>query len=176
MSTIKANTWKNSNGVVHKTVIQVETKVINDIASYSSPVGSQTIIDPLSITITPIYASSKIIVKWMINGELHQDNVFRIYKNGILAPNGQNPTVTGRWVGYASGFYDRDESTTPSNWNITYIDTPNTTNPTVYQLAVGSSSGTAYTFYLNRTVASSVTGQDAYERMVSTAIAWEVMQ
>lgn len=176
MSTIKANEWRNLNGVKHKAVAQVETKVINNFGAYSSPVSSETLIDPLSITITPIYDNSKIIVRWMVNGELHQDNVFRVYKNGALAPNGKNNNIGGRWVGYASGFYDRDENSTPSNWSIVYIDNPSTLTPVTYQLAVGSSSGTAYTFYLNRTQGSSDTGQDVYERIVSTATVWEITQ
>jgi hypothetical protein len=176
MSTIKANSWVNLNGIKHQAVAQLQTKIINDRGAYSSPVNSQTIIEPLSITISPLYSNSKIIVQWMVNGELHQDNVFRIFRNGSLAPNGQNTEVSGRWVGYTSAFYDQNEDSTPSNWKILYIDTPNTTAPTTYQLAVGSSSSGAYTFYLNRTVASSDTGQDAYERMVSSAVAWEIMQ
>jgi hypothetical protein len=176
MSILKTNFWSRADGIKHNSVVQVETKIINSRGSYSSPVNSQTIIEPLSIGIKPIYKNSIIIVEWMVNGELHQDNVFRIFKDDFIASNGQNIGAQGRWVGYTSAFYDQNQDSTPSNWSIVYVDTPGTTSTVNYQLAVGSSSSSAFTFYLNRTVASSDTGQDAYERMVSSAVAWEITQ
>jgi hypothetical protein len=175
MSTIKANAWRNLNGVLYNSVVQVQTQIVNTTNAYASPVNSQTIIDPLSITITPIYASSKIIVDWMVNGELHQDNLFRIFRNGVEAPNGRNTSVAAnRFVGYTCGFYDQNEDSTPSNWKITYFDNPGVNTPVTYQLAIGSSTGVAYTFALNRCI--NATFAEPYERMVSTVMIWEIQQ
>jgi hypothetical protein len=55
-----------------------------------------------------------------------------------------------------------------------YIDTPQSTNAVTYQLAVGGSGASAYTFYLNRTVGN--TGSDNQEIMVSSVVAWEILQ
>ena len=173
-SIIKADLWQNTQGIQYNSVIQVQTSLVNERSAWSSPVNSETIITPLSIAITPRYVGSKIVVQWMVNGELHQDNVFRIYRNGIQAPNGRNTTDSGRWSGYASAFYDQNESSTPSNWSILYFDTPNTLTQQTYSLAVGGSGATAYTFYLNRTVGTA--GSDNQEVMVSSVIAWEVVQ
>lgn len=154
--------------------LQVQTSTVNTIASYASSVNSETIITPMNISITPQETDSKIIVQWMLNGEQHQDNVFRIWRNGAEAPNGRNTINTSRWTGFVSGFYDQNESSTPSNWFIQYIDDNPPSGLTTYSLTTGSSSGSNFTFFLNRTYGSSDAGQDAYERMVSTVMAMEV--
>lgn len=141
----------------------------------SAASGNGTPITDLNLTITPKFANSIIVCQWMLNGELHQDNVLLIWKNGALADNGYNQQAGNvRYSGYASAFYDQNESSTPSNWKILYSDTPGSTSPQTYGLACRSSSATAYTFYLNRTVAS--LGADAQENMVSFGMAQEIAQ
>jgi len=113
----------------------------------------------------------------MINGELHQDNVFLIHQNGSLITtsgfegynaNGGN----NRWSGYCSAFYDRNEDTTPSNWNIFYTCPASSTSSRTYAPAVRASGGSAYTFSLNRCLNSAA--QDNIENMVSIGIIHEV--
>jgi len=175
MSILRANQWQNFNGIQYDTVIQCQTIITNNRSTWSSPVSSQTIVTPLTIAITPKRSNSKIVVHWMINGELHQDNVFRIFRNGVEAPNGRNAEApSSRWSGYSAAFYDQNEDSTPSSWNILYMDTPNSAAAQSYQIAVGSSSGAAYTFALNRTLGA--TASDNREIMVSSAVAWEVYQ
>jgi hypothetical protein len=135
--------------------------------------GNGTTVSALNLTITPRFANSQIICDWMINGELHQDNVFLIHKNGAAVANG-NATGNSRWMGMMSGFYDQNEDSTPSNWNLKYVDpTLGSTAARTYAPAVRSSSGSNYTFALNGTL--SAASQDFYERMVSIGIAYEVI-
>jgi hypothetical protein len=158
------------------TVIQAAAIRSDLRASYSSSnTGNGNPVTPLNLTITPVFANSLIVCQWMVNGELHQDNNFLIWKNGALALNGFNQESGNvRWSGYTSAFYDQNESSTPSNWSIIYTDVPGSTASTTYGLAVRSSSTGNYTFFLNRTVANA--GGDAHETMVSVGIIQEIAQ
>jgi hypothetical protein len=141
----------------------------------SNPSGNGIEVTPLNLTITPKLQNSMILCQWMVNGELHQDNVFLIWKNGQLSTNGYNTQAgNSRWSGYASAFYDQNESSTPSNWKIMYADTPNSTSPITYSLACRSTTTGTYAFYLNRTVSS--IGADSYENMVSVGLIQEIAQ
>lgn len=159
-------------GMVLQTVY-VRTDERNAYSSNNT--GNGTPVTPLNLTITPKFANSLILCQWMVNGELHQDNVFLIWKDGSLVSNGYNQQAGNvRWSGYTSAFYDQNESSTPSNWKIMYADAPGSTSPVTYGLATRSSSSGNFTFYLNRTVVS--LGQDAYENMVSVGIIQEIAQ
>jgi hypothetical protein len=61
-----------------------------------------------------------------------------------------------------------------SNWYIQYAIPAKFTNMQTYSPAVRSSSGTSYTFYLNRTVGS--VGADNFENAVSTGTIMEIAQ
>lgn len=145
----------------------------------SSPSGNGNTITDLNITITPKFASSLLVVQWMINGELHQDNVFLIHRNGSLITDtsytGYNSVLGNvRHSGYASGFYDQNEDSTPSNWFIQYAIPAGSTNSVTFAPAVRSSSTGTYTFSLNRTIAG--LSSDAHESMVSSGLIMEIGQ
>ena len=161
-----------SPGAVLQTVY-VRTDELNIYSSINS--GDGTPIEPLNLSITPLYANSMILCQWMVNGELHQDNVLLIWKNGTLASDGFNQESGNvRWSGYASGFYDQNESSTPSNWKIMYADFPGSTAALTYGLATRSSSTGNYAFYLNRAIANA--GANAYENLVSVGVIQEIAQ
>ncbi len=184
MSTLRTNQILSTSG---KPLLNTSGSVVQTIfvrsnarTTYSSAAsGDGTTITDLNMSITPTNASNRIICQWMINGEVHWDNVFLIHRDGALittaGEEGRNSVSNSRWVGYASGFYDQNEDSTPSNWIIMYSQIAGTTASRTYAPAVRSSSATAYTFYLNRTVGSTDAGQDVYERMVSTGIIYEVV-
>lgn len=159
-------------GMIVQTVyLRTDTKTT--YASNNS--GNGTTVSALQMTIVPKNPNNRIIVQWMINGELHQDNVFLIHRDGAIittaGEEGKNNAASNRYDGYASAFYDQNESSTPSNWMIMYSQIAGSLNSRTYAPAVRSSSSANYTFYLNRTV---VDGGDAYERMVSTGVIFEV--
>jgi hypothetical protein len=148
--------------------------------TYSSPTsGNGTRVTALNISIAPKKASSLLLITWMINGEMHQDNVFTIHQGtSLITTSGfegfNNQAGNVRWSGVSSAFYDRDESSTPSNWFIQYaVPAINTTSRT-YAPAVRSAGGTAFTFALNRTLNGATS--DSFESMVSTGMVMEIMQ
>lgn len=182
MSTLRTNQILSTSG---KPLLNSSGSVVQTIymrsdarSTYASATtGNGTTITDLNMSITPTNANSRIICQWMINGEFHQDNVFLIHRDGELittaGEEGRNSISNSRWVGYAAAFYDQNESSTPSNWVIMYSQIAGSTASRTYAPAVRSSSGTAYTFFLNRTVAS--TGADAFENMVSSGVIYEVV-
>jgi hypothetical protein len=158
-------------------VKQIRTDARVTFASNNS--GNGTTVTDLAITITPKFSNSLLIIQWMINGELHQDNTFLIHKNGALittaGETGYNSVVGNiRSSGYAAGFYDQNEDSTPSNWFIQYYAVSGSTSAMTFAPAVRGSGGSNYTLALNRTLASSTA--DVYESMVSTGIIWEIAQ
>ena len=177
IQTVAGKTILNGTGSIIQTVY-VRSDTRTNFAS--GPSGDGTTITPLGLTITPTNANSRIICQWMINGELHQDNVILIHRDGSLittaGEEGRNSISNNRWIGYASGFYDQNEDSTSSNWVIMYSQIAGSTATRTYAPAVRSSSSATYAFYLNRTIGSTDAGEDAYERMVSTGVLYEVVQ
>jgi hypothetical protein len=183
MSTLRTNQILSTSGkpLLNSSGSIVQTIFVrsNTRTTYSSATtGNGTTISELNMTITPTNANNRIICQWMINGELHQDNVILIHRDGALittpGEEGRNSVSNSRWVGYAAAFYDQNEDSTPSNWNIMYSQIAGTTASRTYAPAVRSSSATAYTFYLNRCVNANA-GADSFENMVSTGIIYEVV-
>lgn len=161
-------------------IVQVKYFRTDTRVTYSSSQsGNGNRVTDLNLEITPRFATSLLLMQWMINGEIHQDNVFLIHRDSNLI------TTTGytgynalggnsRWSGIASGYYDQNQDSTPSNWFIQYAAPAVTISPTVFSIAVRGSGPADYTFALNRTIASA--GGDNYEATVSTGTIWEIAQ
>jgi hypothetical protein len=148
---------------------------------YSAPnSGNGTTVTDLNLTITPKFSNSLIIMTWMIHGEMHYDSVWTLHRDGSLITTAgyqgfNNQIGNSRWSGVVATSYDfNDQSSTPFHLFIQYAIPAENTATRTYAPAVRSSSGTAYTFYLNRTVASA--GADSYEVGVSTGVIMEIMQ
>jgi hypothetical protein len=161
-------------------VVQVIYARTDNRTTFSSAnSGNGTTVTDLNLTITPKFSTSLLVMQWMINGELHQDNTFLIHRNGSLITDtsytGYNSSVGNiRSSGYASAFYDQNEDSTPSNWFIQYSIPASSTTAVTFAPAVRGSGASAYTFALNRTISGS-TG-DNYESMVSSGMIMEVAQ
>lgn len=147
--------------------------------TYASPVsGNGTAIAALNITIVPKRANSLLLCTWMINGEIGENNVFLVHRDGALITTAgyeaYNATAGNqRWSGMMSAFYDNDQSTTPSNWYLQYAVPAGSTASAVYAPAIRSANATAQTFFLNRSVSSPA---DNVEVMVSTGMIQEIAQ
>ena len=183
MSLIKTNTIQTLAGrnILTNTgpVIQVQTVMTDRKNSIASPnSGNGTPLRDLTVGITPTASSSRLIVEFMICGELHQDNVWLIHRNGGLVTTsgeqGRNSTNNNRWMGYAAAWYDRNENSTPSTWYLLYHCIANTTSYTYFNPACRSSSGGNYNFYQNRTQGS--WGQDNHETTICSATIWETLR
>lgn len=161
-------------------VVQVRYFRTDVRTTYSaSQSGNGNRITDIALTITPKFPTSLLLVQWMINGEVHQDVNFVLHRDnelittaGYTGYNSQGGNA--RWSGIATGYYDQNQDSTPSNWFIQFAVPAVTISPTVLSLAVRSSSGSDYTFALNRTVSS--TGADSYEAGISTGTIWEIAQ
>ena len=162
------------------TIIQTVTVRSDLRTTYSSPItGNGTTIAALNTTITPKRSSSLLLITWMINGEMHHNNVFTVHQdNALITTTGfqgfNNEVGNVRWSGIAAGVYDRNEDSTPSNWIIQYAASAGSTTSRTYAPAVKSAGGTAYTFALNRTLTGSIS--DNNESMISTGMIMEIAQ
>ena len=109
----------------------------------------------------------------MLSGEVHQDVVILIMKNGVEFKS-HSTSAGSRWSGYCSGWYDRNQSSTMSNWYINVFDTAIAGQENTYGLAVRSSSTGTYTFYLNRCQAT--LAQNSYENGCTISSIMEIVQ
>lgn len=158
-------------------VIYVRTDTRTTYAANNSENG--TTISDLSISVTPQFANSLLIIQWMINGEVHQDSTILIHKNNSLITEsgveGYNQSLGNiRSSGYTSGAFDNDTSSTPSNYFVQYSIVAGSTSSMSFAPAVRSSGASNYTFALNRTVSGATT--DNQESMVSSGVLWEIAQ
>lgn len=172
---VESNSYLYQPGTILQTVyVRTDTQT-----TYASPnSGNGTTISALNVTIVPKRADSLLLCTWMINGEIGENNVFLVHKDGTLITTAgyeaYNATAGNqRWSGMMSAFYDNDVSTTPSNYYFQYAVPAGSTDSAVYAPAIRSSNATAQTFYLNRSVAAP---GDSVEIMVSTGIIQEIAQ
>jgi hypothetical protein len=152
-------------------VVTVQTRTQGTYTASNS--GDGTIVTPLNITFTPKKAGNKVILEWVVSGEMHQDTVYLVSRDGVLLPNASNGN-NNRWAGITAHEYDQNQESTPSNMVVKIVDLNSLATSTTYQLRVRSSDNNTYTFYLNRTVASA--GQDSYEAGLSVGTATEIWQ
>jgi hypothetical protein len=149
-------------------------------SSYSSVgSGNGTTLTDLNITITPKFANSLLVMQWMINGEVSENNVFLIHKDGALITTAgyesyNNLGGNNRWSGVASTTYDNNNDSTTANIFMQYAVPAGSTASSVYAPAIRSANSTTNTFTLNRPLGT--TGSDSYEASISTGLIMEIMQ
>ncbi len=163
----------NLTAAVAGSVVQMKYVQSRTITTYTAPAsGNGTPITPLDIVITPRKAGNAIVLEWIINGEIGENAVFTVTRNGTILANATDGV--NKWSGVASNIYDNNQSSTPSNIFVKIIDTNCLSTSTTYSVCVRSSNTGAQTYYFNRTVAS--TGADSYETTLSTGTATEIQQ
>ncbi|PIY17484.1 hypothetical protein CO112_00865 [Candidatus Dojkabacteria bacterium CG_4_9_14_3_um_filter_150_Dojkabacteria_WS6_41_13] len=149
-------------------VTTVQTRTQGIYAATGS--GDGTPVTPLNIVLTPKKAGNKIILEWMVNGEVNYNTVYNVTRNGVVLPNSNDGA--NRWSGIATSAYDQDEASTPNNMTIKIVDENSLNVESTYSLLIRSSNAYTVNFSLNRTLAS--TGGDSYEVMLSTGTATEI--
>lgn len=170
--TLASGTTFSAPGMVLQTVwARTDTKSLySTLAS-----GDGTTITDMNIAITPRFASSLLLITWMINGEMQQDNTFTAHINGaMISTVGYQPynITVGNFFysGFATGYYDQNQDSTPTNFVIQYaVPAVNTTARTYAPAVRGGNQ-----FSLNRTIASA--GADAQENGISTGTIMEIAQ
>lgn len=134
--------------------------------------GNGTQITQMNLTITPTRADSTIWLRWTMFYEMHHDCGFVVHRDSnLIGYNTSRGNV--RFSNILTPHYDNDYASTPQNDTINWFDRPNTTSAVTYQLAVRSSSGTSYTFALNRSV-SNAGADSGHEVGVSWGFAREI--
>jgi len=161
-------------------VVQVQTiRSDSRVTMTAGASGSFTNISQLAITITPKFNNSKLVMQWVINGEIQHDAVFLVIKNGALITTAGETSYNSEagntnWSGMSASDYDQNQDSTPATYNLQYFGTTTSTSAVTFSPAVKTSNTATATFSLNRTIGSS--GGDNHENMVSTGIIWEIAQ
>tara|TARA_B110000483_G_scaffold106537_1_gene130014 strand:+ start:66 stop:1256 length:1191 start_codon:yes stop_codon:yes gene_type:complete len=154
--------------------VQIVSNVYKKQVAYGST-NSDRNIKELDISIKPKFANSRILLHWMINGELHQDNVIRVARDGSYIIHGYNETQgTNQWSGVAAGGYDQNQDSTPENYCIDTYDEPGGTNTYNYQIYIGSSGGGSFPAHINRTYTGG--NRNAHEAGICFMSATEIAQ
>ena len=158
----------NVDGTVVQTVsLRYDTK-----SSWSYPAGpTNVIVSDLNITITPKYATSKILLTYMLSYETQYNSVFRLGRNGTEFL--RNSTDGNRWSGFANPGYEPDTASTPMTNTFMYMDYFPTLSSITYNLIVSSSDSGNGILYMNRAYSSA--GANDYEVGISYVIAQEIM-
>jgi hypothetical protein len=140
-SVLRANIWQNSAGVPYGTVLQTVSTTYT--GAFGISVGATPVnVGGFSATITPTSASNRILV--MVTAFIGGDNDTYPYlllrRNGISigfgAANGANgtPIFMGAFFTALGGTVQYTTKCTSNN----YLDSPATTSPVTYQLAMAS--------------------------------------
>jgi|APGre2960657404_1045060.scaffolds.fasta_scaffold38122_2 hypothetical protein len=164
-----AGTFHASGSVINCATVQYTAQT-----TYTVPTSvNATEISVLNIAITPKFVNSKMILQWMVCGEGDNNGVFVVYRDSVAI--GYN-TIEGntQYSGVQSMAYDTQNANTPSNHYICWVDTPNTTSSINYSIRMRSTSGVAFTFYLNRCLDADSPSIIYREYMCSNGIAWEL--
>jgi len=161
-------------------IIQVVSTLYTTPTSQSLAANSaDTDITGLTVTITPTTASSRFLIMSRWTGESSSqphDTVFFIRRNStkINSQTGTSNRASGiitMSLNYAGGS-GPDNDSTPDSAFISTIDSPATTSPITYTMAVKNTNTSATTFYTNRPVTD--TDVSYYERTTSEIIVMEI--
>ena len=130
----------------------------------------------VSLTITPKYADSKILLNCHVfyegNQVLHS-YLWAFHRGSTkLAAPAAGSRRTGIMIPSA-GYYDNDNASTPDSVHMMYYDSPNTTDAITYTASYNNSNSGAV-IYLNHTVTQ--TDNSSYERGISIIVAQEIAQ
>ena len=177
MSTIKAERWRTlDDRPVHAFAQVVTTQKTNTQYIQSGPA---TFVDVMSVTITPRYANSKILVLIMLNMSLNGHGSIQLLKNDFLLEN-----FSGDLLAYYNKNRTWHSDYATSTYNTVYdcrsysgeiLDTAGSTNALTYKLRVGTTSNTTEYVGINYNAYNTSDGAWNF-RTASCITAIEVLQ
>lgn len=127
-------------------VVQIQY-VQTSATRYTISAADITAIPELSITFTPRFANSKILLQAMINSSQTYVTTFGFLKNGSYIISNTNSNSAGS---IATTYITGTDGANMLNAYISYMDTATSTSPITYAAAAASSwSGTNYALYIN---------------------------
>jgi hypothetical protein len=164
-------------------ILQFVSENVHAITAYG---GNIKTITELRVSIIPKLFNSKMALRWVINNEMGENNVFRILRSidslvdtSFVGPTliGFNNTRTTNSVlnGVTSAMYDINVDSTIENIVIEFDDYPILVRPSIiyYDIQVYQPF-TGNTFFLNRTAASADPNSGGLEVTVSYKSAMEI--
>lgn len=170
-SIIRADRWQNSDGVAYNSVLQVVSTTKTDAFS-STTINSWTDVTGLSVSVTPKFSSSKILVIASVTGNFY-----------VVGTSGRGLRLardtTGLAVGDAAG--SRTQSTSSDHMSSTeiqqsvtmqYLDSPSSVSSLTYKVQFFAVTGG--TFYVNRS--SGDADANYTQRTSSTITVMEIAQ
>jgi len=127
-------------------IIQVQ-HVQSSATRYTISAADITAIPELSISFTPKFSTSKILLQAMINSSQTYVCTFGFLKNGAYILSNTNTNSAGS---IATTYITDTNGANMFNNFISYVDTPGTTSAITYAAAAASSwAGTNYNLYIN---------------------------
>jgi hypothetical protein len=161
------------NGTFYAPGITIQTIANNIHAKNLYSVAASRDIPEFDVVITPRFATSKILIRWVIQYSPNDANhIWRILRNGTTIGYNTDAGLVN-WSGVASMHYGAAGSTL-TNSTIEWVDTPNTTSALTYRLQFRNSSTTGVAVGINRTLDNP--GTNNYENGVSFVTATELAQ
>jgi hypothetical protein len=145
-------------------IVQVISTTKTD--TFSTPSTSFTDITGLSLSITPKFATSKILIITMINSSTTNGGTFALLRDSTVVGSG---TAAGTRSTGISAYNLGGSSQFGSGGSIVFLDEPNTTSATTYKIQTKAIAGTAY---INR--ATDDTDTPSRARLSSTITLMEV--
>jgi len=142
--------------------------------------SNQNVLFPLRLTAQNVpHPGTILIASWQLSIECGNDTLFKVLIDGSWRDNsdgtsGQSaaPSDEWYWKGLLGAYYDGDNSSTPSNYQLLWIGRAGTTGNINLDISPQTSSDSGDTVYINRTYSSG--GQDAYEVGVCTGVVFQI--
>jgi len=156
-------------------IIQVQYTQYTSTSTQSISSQTDTVLDNLSVSITPTSTSSIIKLEAQVffepsNTTSEYNNVFFFYRDSTKLSHAAAGVRAVGIVNSSTSFYSNNADSTPSVANLAYYDTPSSTSAISYK--VGAWFYSAITFSLNRTALDSNVVD--YERGISLISATEI--
>jgi hypothetical protein len=178
-STMRFDKWENSLGQPYGTVLQVVQAVKTDVFSTSIATGAFTDLTGLSVTITPKFVNSKILITAHISGSVAAlaANVgprFRFMRDatGVGLGDAAGSRTPGSFGGLGSG--DANEHESNMTYSGIFLDSPATTSAVTYKIQVGHRALTTETVLVNRSRSDADNART--DRNISTITLMEIAQ
>ena len=158
-------------------ILQVVTKRSDTRSVYSG--SNNYSISELSTSITPVSASSLLMIDMHVFYEGQHDQIFKATKDGsVMTASGyegyNSAAGNQRWSGLAAFLYDNNTNSTPDHKAIRFFDAAGSTTSRTYGLDARTTDSSNEVFYINR--AAFGTGSDTVEAGVSFVTIMEIAQ
>jgi hypothetical protein len=130
-------------------VVYATSGFVNQTINSTTPVA----LTGMAATITPRYASSRIVVQAMVTASWTYVSSVHVFRNGVnVTPahgsNSQSGGTNALWTHYAAAFDSSADKIMP--FPVMYSESPNTTSPLEYSIRANSGwSGGSNAFYFN---------------------------